>query len=198
MELDKVVHSRKSVRKFKDKKPDWQDIIECINSVRYTPMAGKDFTLKFILVDDKEKIQKISTAAQQSFISQVYYIVIVCSTTSRITNSFGKRGEVYLRQQAGAEIQNFLLKIEEKGLSTCWIGHFIDEQIKRELKIPDNVNIEAIFPIGYEFKKEKPKTKIELDRILFFKQYGNRRMKETKKVEGFSFQKSKSLEKLDV
>lgn len=183
MELDKAIHSRKSVKKFKDKKPDWRDIIECIDSARYTPMAGGDFTLKFILVDDKEKIQKISKAAQQSFISQVYYLIVACSTTSRITNSFGKRSEVYLKQQAGAAIQNFLLKIEEKGLSTCWIGHFIDEQIKRELKIPDNVNIEAIFPIGYEFKKQRPKRKVELDRILYFKQYGNKKMKTPKKLD---------------
>ena len=194
MDLDKAIKSRRSVKKFKDKKPDWRDIIECIDSARYAPMAGNDFTLKFILIDDKEKIQKLSKMCQQSFISQAHYIVVVCSTISRTTNSFGKRGEIYLRQQAGSAIQNFLLKIEEKKLGTCWIGHFADEQIKRELKIPGNVNVEAIFPIGYAFKKEKPKNKIDLDRILFFKQYGNKRMKDIKKAEGYAFQKSKSLE----
>ena len=194
MEFDKLIKSRRSVKKFKDKKPDWRDIIECINSARYAPMAGNDFTLKFILIDDKEKIQKLSEVCQQSFISQAHYIVVVCSTISRTTNSFGKRGEIYLRQQAGAAIQNFLLKIEEKKLGTCWIGQFVDEQIKRELKIPGNVNVEAIFPIGYAFKKEKPKRKIDLDRILFFKQYGTKKMKEIKKAEGYSFQRNKSLE----
>ena len=183
MEFDKLIKSRKSVNKFKDKKPDWRDIIECIDSARYAPMAGNDFTLKFILVDDKEKIHKIAKAAQQSFISQVYYLVVVCSTTSRTTNSFGERGKIYSKQQAGAAIQTFLLKIEEKGLSTCWIGHFVDEQIKRELKIPDNINIEAVFPIGYEFKKQKPKNKIDLERILFFEEYGKKKMKPPKKLD---------------
>jgi len=60
MEFDKLIKSRKSVKKFKDKKPDWRDIIECIDSARYAPMAGNDFTLKFILIDDKEKIQRLS------------------------------------------------------------------------------------------------------------------------------------------
>jgi len=183
MEFDKLIKSRKSVRKFKDKKPDWRDIIECIDFVRYIPVAGGDYTLKFILVDDKEKIEKIAKAAQQSFISQVHYLVVACSTTSRTINSFGERGEIYLKQQAGAAIQNFLLKVEEKGLSTCWIGHFVDEQIKRELKIPENVNLEAVFPIGYEFKKQKPKRKIDLDRILYFKEYKRKKMKKHKKVD---------------
>jgi hypothetical protein len=47
-----------------------------------------------------------------------------------------------------------------------------------ELKIPDNVNVEAIFPIGYEY--EKPRTrhaKIDLDRILYFNSYGDKKMK---------------------
>lgn len=177
MDFDKLIKLRKSVRKFKGKKPDWRDIIECINSARYVPMAGGNFSLKFILVDDKEKIQKITEASQQLFISQTHYLVVVCSTTLRTVNSFGEKGEIYLRQQAGAAIQNFLLKIEEKELSTCWIGHFVDEQIKRELKIPDNVNVEAVFPIGYEFEKQKPKDKIDLDRIIYFNEYENKKMK---------------------
>ncbi len=178
MELNKAIQSRYSVKKFKDKKPDWRDIIECIDAARYAPMAGNNFTLKFILVDDKEKIQKITDATQQPFINQAKYVVIVCSNTSRPVNVYGKKGEIFCRQQAGAAIQNFLLKIQESGLSTCWIGYFVEDQIKRELKIPDNIQVEAIFPIGYEFEKQKTKRlKIDLDRILYFNKYGNKKMK---------------------
>ena len=183
MDLDKAIKSRKSVKKFKGKKPDWRDIIEVIDSMRYAPMAGNNFSLKFILVDDKEKIKKIAEAAQQPFISQTDYVLVVCSIPSRTTNSFGKKGEVYLRQQAGAAIQNFLLKIQEKKLSTCWIGYFVEDQIKRELKIPANINVEALFPIGYEFEKQKPKQKIGLDGILYFNNYRNRKMKKPKKLD---------------
>ena len=59
MDLTKAIQSRRSVRKFKDKKPNWRDIIECIDSMRYAPMAGNNFTLKFILVTDEEKINII-------------------------------------------------------------------------------------------------------------------------------------------
>ena len=78
---------------------------------------------------------------------------------------------------AGAAIQNFLLKIEEAGLATCWIGHFVEEQVKDELKIPDDVTVEALFPIGYEFTKPRRKSKIDLDRILYFNSYQNKKMK---------------------
>ena len=186
MELDKAIQNRHCVRKFNPKKkPDWRDIIEAIDSARYAPMAGGNYTLKFILVDDEEKIKKISEAAQQDFIATAKFIVVVCSNPSRTINLYGKKGECYARNQAGAAMENFFLKIIESGLSTCWVGHFVEEQIKGELKIPEETNVEAIFPIGYE--AEKPitkKAKIDLDRILYFNKYGNVKMKkEDKRVE---------------
>lgn len=173
------------MRKFKNKKPDWRDIIECIDVMRYAPMAGGIFSLKFILVDDEIKIKKIAQAAQQDFISEAKYVVVVCSKIARTVNSYEERGYIYCRQQAGAAIQNFLLKTEEVGLSTCWVGHFVEEQIKTALKIPEDVSIEAVFPIGYEFKKPlTKKAKIDLDNLLYFNEYKQKKMKKIRKIEG--------------
>ncbi len=179
MELDKAITSRKSVKKFSKKKPDWRKIIEAIDMARYAPMAGNFFSLKFILVSDKEKIQKLSEASQQEFVADAQYVVVVCSALSRTLNAYEERSESYLKQQAGAGIQNFLLKLEDLKLSTCWIGHFVDEQVKKILKIPKEINVEAFFPIGYESEitKTKQKRKIELDRILYFEEYGKSRMR---------------------
>jgi nitroreductase len=178
MELDKAIQLRKSIRNFQRKKPDWRDIIECIDACRYAPMAGGIFTPKFILVDEKEKINKIAEAAQQGFISKAHYVLVVCSKIQKTVDSYGKRGEIYSRQQAGAAIQNFLLKIEEKNLSTCWVGQFVESQVKRILQISDDIQIEAVFPIGYAFPsdKKRKKRKIDFDNVLYFHKYGNKRM----------------------
>jgi len=185
MELDKTIKERRSVRKFKEKKPNWRDILDCVDGMRYSPMAGGNFTLKFILVDDKDKIEKLAEAAQQDFISQTDYVLVVCSNPSRTVNAYEKRGEIYCRQQAGAAIQTFLLKITEAGLATCWIGHFIDEQVKRILKIPEKINVEAMFPVGYEFKKPVTKRiKSDLDIDLYFNEYKNKKMRRVRKIEG--------------
>ncbi|MBI2004193.1 nitroreductase family protein [Candidatus Pacearchaeota archaeon] len=178
MELDKAIKSRKSVKKFSKKKPDWRKIIEAIDSARYSPMAGNLCSLKFILVSDKEKIRQLSKASEQEFVADAQYAVVICSNPSITLNAYEERGGNYLKQQAGAGIQNFLLKLEEVGLATCWIGHFVDEKVKNILKIPKEINVEAFFPIGYEKEtaKTKPKRKIELDRILYFEEYGKSRM----------------------
>jgi len=185
MELDKAIKNRISVRRFKEKKPDWRDILDCIDSMRYAPMAGDNFTLKLVLVDDKEKIEKLATAAQQDFISKTKYVLVVCSDPTRTVNAYKKRGEIYCKQQAGAAIQTFLLKIAEAGLATCWIGHFADEQVKRALRIPEKINVEAMFPIGYEFRKPVTrKIKADLDNALYFNEYKNKKMKKIRRFEG--------------
>lgn len=179
MDLDKAIQSRKSVKKFKDKKPDWRDIIECIDATRFAPMAGNIYTPRFIIVSDPKKIQKLADASQQSFVAQAKYVVVMCSAIDKTVASYEQRGEIYSRQQAGAAIQIFLMKIQEKGLATTWVGHFIEYLVKETLKIPEKINVEAIFPIGYELpeKGAKKRQHIDLDRILSFDEYKHHQMR---------------------
>lgn len=182
MGVDRLIQARRSVRKFKSTKPDWREIIECIDAMRYAPMAGNNFSLKFILVDDEEKIDKMAKASQQPFISHAKYVVVVCTTPKRTEIAFEDRGKNYLRQQAGAAIQNFLLKLTEAKLATCWVGHFVDEEIKDILDIPKDIQVEALFPIGYPLKKPEQKRIIDLDTVLYFNKYGNKKMNEPPKL----------------
>jgi nitroreductase len=183
MSLDAIIQARRSIRKYKNKKPDWRDIIECIDSMRYAPMAGGNFTLKFILVSDKDKIKKITESAQQEFIGTAEYLVVVCSNSSRTVNAYGEKGHNYVRQQAGAAIQNFLLKLTEKKLATCWIGYFVESMVKEVLKIPKETQVEAIFPIGYPNEKKYTKEKVDLDNALYFDEYGHKQMKKNKSID---------------
>ncbi len=183
MDVAKAIKSRRSIRKFTDKKPNWRKIIECIDYIRYTPMAGNLFTLKFILIQDKNKILKISEASEQNFISQTHYVLVVCTNPSKTKNQFNERAEKYCRQQAGAGIQNLLLMLENKGMNSCWIGHFNENMIKENLDIPSDVNVEAILPIGFKQRTLKDRTrKTKLDSILYFEKYGNKKMNKIKKI----------------
>ena len=178
MDVDKAIQTRKSVRRFSDKKPDFRDIIEAIDAARYAPMAGNNYSVRFILVEDPKKIKRLADAAQQDFFEDVHYVVVVCTDVDQTENAYEERGKRYLRQQAGAAIQNFLLKINERKLSTCWIGHFVDYLVQETLGIPEKVQVEAMFPIGYEKTRptEHERRKIPLNNIIFFDKYKNRFM----------------------
>jgi len=178
MELQKAIKERKSIRDFNPlKKPDYREIIEAIDTIRYAPMAGNIFSLRAILVDKKETIQKLKAASGQDFIGQTEYVVVFCTSPELTEASYKERSQKFLTQQAGAAIENFLLSIEEKGLSTCWVGYFAEDMVKEILGIPQNITVEGIFPIGYNsVKKYTRKARTEFDQIMYFNKYKKKRM----------------------
>lgn len=182
MELDKAIEQRKSSRKFSTKKPDWRKLISAIEMALKIPLAGNIPTVKFILVDDKNIIKKLADACQQDFIAQAHYVIAVCSEPKDAVRFYDKRGETYAKQQAGAAIEQLLLKLTDIGLGSCWVGDYVDEQVKFLLKVPDDVYIEAIIPVGYSMDKTRRKTKPSLDRCLYFNAYRNKRMRPAKLI----------------
>jgi len=185
MELNKAIQSRRSIRKFKDKTPDWRKIIEAIDATRYAPTAGNNFSLDFVMINDSEKIEKIAEYSSQDFIAQAKYVVVFVTSPDRTINLFGEeKGSTFCKQQAGAAIQNFLLKLTEYQLSTCWVGYFNEQKIKKLLKIPEYCIIEALFPIGFANEKPKHKREKDLNNFLYFNEWDNKRMKPSPKIEG--------------
>jgi len=184
MQLQRAIYNRRSCRSFKAKKPDWRDILDVLDTTRAAPMAGGYFTLNFLIVNDEEKIKEIAEWAEQPFIAEAKYLVAFISDPSIIKNIYGDRAEMYATQQAGAAIQNFMLALTEKKLSTCWVGHFNDEKVKKVLEIPGSKKLEAIFPIGYE--KIKPitrKVQADLYNRVNWNRWGNKRMNAPRTVD---------------
>ncbi|OGJ19056.1 hypothetical protein A3K73_01920 [Candidatus Pacearchaeota archaeon RBG_13_36_9] len=183
MDLDKAIRERHSVRRFKTKKPDYVKILEAIDAANKAPLAGNIPTIKFLLVSDKEKIQQLAEAAAQDFVATVHYVVVVCSDTANCTRTYEERGELYSTQQAGASIENFLLKITDLKLATCWVGAFSEKMVGRILQIPPDIKVEGIFPIGYEMGATKQRTKPFINSIVYFDFWGNEYMKPKRKPE---------------
>ena len=176
MEFKSLIKKRASVRKFMPKRPDWRLVVQAIDAARYVPLAGNMMNFKFVLVSDKDKIEKIKQASQQGFVGDVHYVVVMISDDKRLVESYEKRGEKFARQQSGAAIQNFLLALTDLGLATCWVGYLDESCVKRELNIPEELVVEAIFPIGKAAAgaKKHPRRKKDLDNILYFEKWKNK------------------------
>jgi nitroreductase len=178
MQVKDAIKKRKSVSRFMDKKPNWRKVVKAIDAMRYAPMAGNQFSLKIILVQDEKKIREFGKCCQQSFVGRSKCVVVVVSDDAKVKRSYEDRGEKFARQQAGAAIQNFLLALEDQGLATTWVGAFVDSQVKRALDIPADWTVEAILPVGVGTKIEtKKKTKKDLEDVIYFDKFKNKFMK---------------------
>ena len=175
MEFDSVVEKRMSVRSFKNKKVSWKDIMDAIDFSIKGPFADGVNTLNFLIIEEPDKINKIAEFADQTWINESSILVVVCSDDTHLENLHGERGRVYSRQQGGAAISTFLLKLTDMGLSGCWVGSYSDELIKQFLKIPSHIQVEAIISVGYSSgKSEKKKQKKNLEHSIFWEEWNER------------------------
>lgn len=175
MEFDQVIAKRRSVRSFNSKTPKWHEILEAVDSACQGPFADNLNNLKFLIIEDKKTIDKIAEFANQTWINEAKVVVAVCSDDTNLENMHADRGRVYSRQQAGAAVENFLLKLTDFGLSACWVGSFADELVKQMLKIPAHIQIEALIPIGYSTSKSGKKKKKELENVIFWDEWGQKK-----------------------
>ena len=185
MKFDELIEKRHSVRKFSKKMPSWKDITLAINTARLAPAAGNISSLRFVIVTEDGKIDRLAEAANQDWIKYSKYIVVICSNPENLVLSYGERGKKYATQQAGAAIENFWLKLEELGLATCWVGAFYEQDVRKILRIPENIEVEAMFPIGYEEPKAKgkQKPKPEITSMVYWNTWDNKAMSPPKKLE---------------
>ena len=172
MEMNKVLENRRCTRKFKDKRVSEKDVLSIMDSALKAPCSGGIFSVRLILVDDKEQKNKVAEACLgQDFIARAPYVIVTCSERKQTEKMYGKFSSTYLRQQAGAAMENMFLKAVDLGLSACWVGGLDDKAIKRILEIPEDVDVEAVMPIGYADEKPGERFKPELFMVSRFNSY---------------------------
>lgn len=176
MNLDKTIKKRASIKKYSDKKVKIEYILEAIGAANHAPAPGNLAALRYIIVQDPETKDQIAEACRQEFVRNAPYIIVICSDPKKIKIMYDVRADTYVKQHAGAAIENFLLKIADLGLASCWVGAFSELILRDRLKIPKDVRIEAILPVGHQAKTDKAtqKEKPSLFNRLYFEEYENK------------------------
>lgn len=181
MELNECIKKRRSIRKFSGRTVGIDQIYQILEAGIQSPTAGNAQDWRFVIVKDKKKKEQLAKAAlKQYFITKAPYLIVVCSDTYKIKKVYRKRGDLYAVQDTAAAIMTMLLKITDLGLASCWIGAFNENEVSRVLRLPEEVRPLAILPIGHSTEKAISKKRIlALEKITFFEEYGNKKLKTT-------------------
>lgn len=166
MKLKDIIEKRRSVREFKSKLVSIDKTLEIIDAGINVPLAGNVNTLKCIIVEETKTINEIAEKAEQPWITQADKLLVICSNEKKLEQLYDGRARNYAKQQIGATIQNMLLRAVDLGVGACWVGSYLDSAIKRLLKIPADIELEAIIAIGYANEVPKNPHKTQLENVL--------------------------------
>lgn len=172
MKTQEAIESRSSIREFSNKSVKFDLVLEAIDAANHAPFAGNINNLKFLIIEEQENKNIVAEFAQQFWIAEAQWIVIVCSEIKKLENLYQDSAQKYSKQQSGAAIENMLLRLTDQGLASCWVGTFSEKEMKSHFKIPDDWEIEAIIPIAYPKNKiRKPARKTDLDKKIFWENW---------------------------
>ncbi len=160
--------SRRSVRVFEERDVPIEMVLKAIDIARYAPSAKNSQPWAFIIVRERDKIEKLANIHAGATPLQRAPLAIVVLADMRASPVS------YLID--GAIAATYLwLALHCLGLGAVWIQTLRNiEEIRKLLDIPENWVPVAILAVGYPAERPSPKPRKSLDEIVFVNAFGRK------------------------
>ena len=172
LELSKL---RQSCRSFSSKPVPKEMVEKCLEAARLAPSACNSQPWRFIVVSSPEVREKVAEAAfsgkysMNEFAKKAPVIIIVARDKDKLIPAVGGMfmGTNFSLVDIGIAVEHLVLAAAEQGIGTCYLGIFDEKDIKKVLKLPRNLKIELVVPMGYpENETIRVKSRKLLDEII--------------------------------
>lgn len=155
-----TIMSRTSIRLYSQKSVDNQSIEKILRAAMAAPTAGNKQPWAFIVITDKDILQRLSEKLPYAkMIARAPLAIVACGDLSK---AFEGTEADYWVQDVSAASENILLAAHYMGLGGVWTGVYpIQERVNdvsEVLSLPSNIIPLSVIPIGHP-EGEIPETK---------------------------------------
>ena len=157
MELQEAIIRRRSIRKFTEDVVTDQELQQIFEAVRWSPSWANTQVWEFVVVRDRELIQKVTAAYVETNPATkcslaASALIAVCAKTG-VSGCYGgkevtKHSNWYMFD-LGIATQTLCLKAHEMGLGTVVVGLMNHNACKKVIDLPDGYEVVAVIPIGH-------------------------------------------------
>jgi len=171
MSIMEVIEKRRSVRKYNEDPIPESVLLRVLEAARLAPSGKNLQPWKFILVKDKALKEELARASSgQYFIARAPFVIVACGFPD---NCYARMGR-YMKSwpvDVAIAMEHLILQAQEEGLGTCWIGSFEEQEVKSILKIPEEVKVLALTPLGFPAEIPSFRGRKSLDEIISYDRY---------------------------
>ncbi|MFH1285801.1 MAG: nitroreductase family protein [Candidatus Micrarchaeota archaeon] len=169
-----AIKIRRSVRLFKSTPVAEKDLEEIMRAALYAPSAADRRPVRYVIIREKETIQKLSEASAWSGLLKTAPLAIaVCADLAN-----GKRWV----EDCSIASEHIMLQSAELGLGTCWVQIRLGSPgksgepeacVKKLLQMPENTGVNCIIALGYPARAPKPHEDKDFDAsAVYYEKYG--------------------------
>jgi len=162
-----IILERKSIRKFTDQDILKEDITKMLQAAMQAPSANNQQPWEFIVVDDRELLDKLSLASNGAWMLKdvkVAIVPVIIQTES---------SPLLAPQDMAAATQNILLEATNLGIGSVWIGVYPLEKrtgyIEEVLNIKNGKHPFSMIALGYESGKKETELRYNETRVHYNK-----------------------------
>ena len=144
-----ILFTRRSIRKYiKGKQVEDEKIEYMLRAAMYAPSANNRRNWEFIVVKNRETLDKIMNSHPYAkMLDTATLAIVVCGDLS------DESGQLYWQQNCSAALENLMLAAKAKDLGSVWIGVAPREERMNEIikifNLPDHIKPLGIVVIGY-------------------------------------------------
>lgn len=149
-----AILSRRSIRRFQEKTIAFDLLKKFVNAARLAPSAANLQPIDFFIVSDKKLCVKIfDTIGWAGYIKPkwtpsenerpVAYIIILNKDIEKNWNI----------RDASLASENIVLAAEAEGIGSCILLNVDKKEIKKIIKIPEDLFVDSIIALGYKAEK---------------------------------------------
>ncbi|MFW6008056.1 MAG: nitroreductase family protein [archaeon] len=159
-----AVFNRRSIRKYQDREVAEEDIKDLLQAGMSAPSAGNEQPWHFIVITDREILDKIPEIHEYADMTQEAPVaILVCGDLDE-----QKHGGFW-DQDCAAATQNILITIQDKGLGGVWCGIHPNKKRINDFKeffdLPENIIPFSLIPLGYPAERKSPADRFDESRI---------------------------------
>jgi nitroreductase len=170
-----IIKIRRSIRAYKNEPLSTDTVNSLLEAAKYAPNAGNLQQLEYTVMTNKGLMKKISDRIT-AIVKKEDPSIQMRDRSSRFHDAplliviTGPKENTWIYSDAALAVQNIMLYATSIDLGTCFIGmaRFIekDEEMMRELNIPNDRKVAAAVVCGYA--DEKPAEKEKKMNVKFF------------------------------
>lgn len=169
MNFLEITQTRRSLRTYLPTPVEQEKLEYILECARLAPSWKNLQCWRFIVVEDIEQRQALANAFQETnpgrkALTQAPLIIVLCAVP---TESEVWEGKDYMMLDAGLAMEHLILAAAEQGLGTCWQGLFSEQKARNTLKVPEEVRVLAMTPLGYAAETRRPRPRKEMREIVF-------------------------------
>ena len=153
-----LIKNRRSMRKFTDEELSQDQVVALLKAALMSPSSKRSNPWQFIVVDDKETLQKLSLCTEMgaAFLKDAPLAIVVMADPLA--------SDVWIEDAAIASLM-IQLQAEDLGLGSCWIqvrkrntatGIPSGDFVHNVLDIPLQLQVLSIVAIGHKGMERKP------------------------------------------